>query len=80
MKRAFCWVLILGLIISLGMFGCVKKEDEGIKIGAIVPLTGSFASYGEPVRDGMLLAVEEINKAGGIEGKKINYKRNYWAF
>ncbi|MBM4141766.1 MAG: hypothetical protein FJ242_09880 [Nitrospira sp.] len=70
MKRTLCWILILGLIISLGMLGCAKKESE-IKIGAIIPLTGSFATYGEPVRDGMLLAVEEINKDGGIEGKRI---------
>ncbi|MCK4591793.1 MAG: hypothetical protein KAT86_08570 [Candidatus Latescibacteria bacterium] len=53
MKRTLCLMLILGLIISLGMLGCVKKEEKEIKIGAILPLTGPFATYGEPVRDGM---------------------------
>lgn len=54
--------------------GCAKKpqEPKEIKIGAIIPLTGNFATYGEPVRDGMLLAVEEINNRGGIKGSKIN--------
>lgn len=58
-------VLCLFLIISSS--GCTKKNEE-IKIGAIIPLTGNFASYGEPVRDGMLLALEEINAK--TKGKK----------
>lgn len=48
-----------------------KKEVEEIKIGAIAPLTGPAAPYGENVRDGILLAVEEINKAEGINKHKI---------
>lgn len=72
MKRTLCWMLIIGLVISFGLVGCAKDEKEKeIKIGAIIPLTGSFASYGEPVRDGMLLAAAEINDAGGIEGNRI---------
>jgi branched-chain amino acid transport system substrate-binding protein len=46
-------------------------SNETIKIGAIDPLTGPFAAYGEPVRDGMLLAVEQINASGGIKGRQI---------
>lgn len=57
-------LLLVGLIT---LIGCSKKTEE-LKIGAIIPLTGNFASYGEPVRDGMLLAIEEIN------GKKNNTK------
>ena len=52
-------------------FGCAKQEEKEIKIGAIIPLTGPLATYGEPVRGGMIVAVEEINKTGGINGKKI---------
>lgn len=44
---------------------------QAIKIGAIDPLSGPFAAYGEPVRDGMLLAVEEINASGGVNGRKL---------
>lgn len=50
-----------------------KEEPEEIKIGAIVPLTGPFAAYGEPVRDGMFLAVEEINAGSGINEKQIKF-------
>ncbi len=71
MKRTLCWMLILGLIISLGMLGCAKKEKE-IKIGAILPLTGDAALYGEICKTGMDLAVEEINSKGGLKGSKIS--------
>jgi len=47
------------------------KDGATIRIGAIDPLTGTFATYGEPIRDGMLLAVDEINAKGGINGSKI---------
>jgi branched-chain amino acid transport system substrate-binding protein len=42
-----------------------------LRIGAILPLTGSAAANGQSMRDGILLAVEEINKRGGINGGKI---------
>lgn len=44
-----------------------------IKIGAVVPLTGRYAAGGDQVRNGYELAVEDINKAGGVEvmGTKI---------
>lgn len=70
MKRLLSIVLVMALITITLIIGCAKKPKE-IKIGAIIPLTGGFATYGEPVRDGMLLAIEEINNAGGIEGGKI---------
>jgi branched-chain amino acid transport system substrate-binding protein len=37
----------------------------------ITPLTGPFAAYGEPVQEGVLLAVDEINSEGGIKGHQI---------
>ena len=49
----------------------LSTESKELAIGAIDPLTGPFAAYGAPVRDGMLLAVDEINAKGGISGRKI---------
>lgn len=51
------------------------KTDAGatFKIGAIGPITGAAAVYGEAVRDGADLAVKEINAAGGINGHQIEY-------
>lgn len=47
-----------------------KKEPGEIKIGAILPLTGDMAKFGESFKNGIDLAVEEINNAGGIRGIK----------
>ncbi|MCD4785297.1 MAG: ABC transporter substrate-binding protein [Candidatus Eremiobacteraeota bacterium] len=47
------------------------KEKGVIRIGWIGVLTGDAAYYGEMVKYGTELAVDEINTAGGIRGKKI---------
>ncbi|MCP1146527.1 ABC transporter substrate-binding protein [Lysinibacillus endophyticus] len=46
-------------------------SSEVIKIGANLELSGSVASYGSSIGKGAELAVEEINAAGGIDGKQI---------
>ena len=72
MKKIW-FVIAIMIIVLVGIFIFIqtKKESGIIRIGAIIPLTGGFATYGEPVRDGMLLAIEEINNSGGIKGNKI---------
>ena len=52
--------------------GNTVSGDE-IKIGANLELSGSVATYGSSINDGAKLAIEEINAAGGIDGKKIKY-------
>jgi len=42
-----------------------------VVIGALGPLTGPFAFIGGPGRDGIALAVDKINEAGGINGRKL---------
>ena len=51
--------------------GCGEKAGETVKIGAIGPLSGAVAVYGVDCLNGINLAAEEINAAGGINGKKI---------
>ena len=53
--------------------GCKEKENaaDTIKVGILHSLTGTMAISEKPVRDSELLAIKEINEAGGILGKKI---------
>lgn len=51
--------------------GCGKKDAGTIKIGAVLPLTGDVATFGQSTKNGIQLAVDETNKKGGILGKKI---------
>ena len=65
--------LIFVFVVSLFIIqGCSKKEEaDVIKIGVIAPLTGEGATYGEAMKEGIDLAVEEINSNGGIDGIEI---------
>ncbi|MEO0047967.1 MAG: extracellular ligand-binding receptor [Pseudomonadota bacterium] len=49
----------------------VSYAEETIKIGVSGPYTGGSSSMGVSMRDGVRLAVKEINAAGGVNGKKI---------
>lgn len=52
-------------------FGGSSELAQGgpIRIGALTPLTGPFAPWGLQARAGMALAVNEINRAGGVKGR-----------
>lgn len=42
-----------------------------IPIGALTSITGTFAPWGLELRDGMQFAVNQINSAGGVDGRKL---------
>lgn len=44
---------------------------DTIKIAMVIPATGPLTQYGDMVKEGVVTAVEQINAAGGINGKKI---------
>lgn len=58
------------LAISIFTLGC-KQEPKEIKIGAVLPLTGDLAVYGQKMKKGIDLAVKQVNDKGGIKGKHI---------
>ena len=61
-------VIVIGVFVYLNNAG---NEQETLKIGAILPLSGDVAVYGNNTKKGIDLAVDEINKTGGVNGKKI---------
>jgi len=46
-------------------------EDEGIAVGALLPFTGKEAAIGRNLEQALLLAVADVNQAGGIAGKPL---------
>lgn len=73
-KRIFSLSLVAMLVLSVfTLAGCSSSSssDEVIKIGFIGPLSGDAAIYGTSASEGAQLAVNEINEAGGIDGKTI---------
>src|SRR6185295_11674509 len=76
MKRL---LLSLGLIASLVfVFACERKggpgtnDDTGpIVIGYYGDLTGRTSNFGQSTKNGVEMAADEINKAGGINGRQV---------
>ncbi len=58
---------------AIALSACTKPAGDGdpIKIGLITPLTGDVASLGNDIMHGAKLKMEEINAAGGINGRPI---------
>ena len=54
--------------------GAEGADGEVFKIGGIGPITGAAGAYGEAVKNGTELAINEINEAGGINGMMIETK------
>ncbi|MDR3283584.1 MAG: ABC transporter substrate-binding protein, partial [Treponema sp.] len=69
--RKFGVVLLLAVVCVAVFAGCAKKTDEVIKIGGVFPLSGGVAVYGVDCRNGVELAIKEINAAGGVNGKQL---------
>jgi branched-chain amino acid transport system substrate-binding protein len=66
-----CWLLILCLF-STSLFGsCSGTTDNEIVIGEFGSLTGSTATFGISTKNGIDMAVDEINQAGGLLGKTV---------
>ena len=64
-------VVVVVAVVAL-FFGLRTGEKETIKIGAIIPHSGPAAHHVD-VMDAMLLAADEINSWGGINGRKIEF-------
>ena len=77
MKKFFCMMMAVLMVLAMTACGGEKTptpnqdETETIRIGGIGPLSGGYANYGSSVKNGAQLAVDEINAAGGINGKQV---------
>jgi len=65
------FMVSLVLILIVGCFCTISLAVEPIKLGVAAPFTGDYAQFGEYTKDGVELAVEEINAAGGVLGRPL---------
>jgi branched-chain amino acid transport system substrate-binding protein len=67
--------LISGIscLCAILLVACQGSSASGppITIGLIAPLSGPLASTGEAIQRGMLLAMDEVNRAGGVLGRSL---------
>ena len=73
MYRLYSIVAIGLLLLAVGMLGVeeVNAGHHGVKIGVLHSLSGTMAISETSLKDVVLMAVEEINAAGGVMGKQI---------
>lgn len=85
--KRFASIFLASSLIVGALAGCSSKEEgtstggsstgsessDVIKIGANLELSGAVATYGSSIKQGAELAIEEINAAGGIDGKQIEF-------
>ncbi len=75
MKKVLAVLLALTLVVlCFAACGSGSSDSNTIKIGMSGPLTGDNAQYGIGVQNGALLAVEEINANGGINGYQVEFE------
>lgn len=75
MKKVFSAALVAAMsLIMLAGCGDSKGASDTWKFGSIGPVTGDYDEYGIGVRNGIELAVNEINENGGINGVQIEYR------
>ncbi|SSW66972.1 branched-chain amino acid ABC transporter substrate-binding protein [Achromobacter agilis] len=63
--------VIAALGVAAGLAFAAGAQAQTIKIGVVGPTTGAVTQYGDMVREGVDTAVERINAAGGVNGKKL---------
>ncbi len=71
MKRKFSLLAALVLLLTTLVVPAMAESAESVMIGVIAPLSGSLATYGESTTNGIKLAIEEINAAGGVLGGRM---------
>ncbi|HEX7629034.1 MAG TPA: ABC transporter substrate-binding protein, partial [Candidatus Methylomirabilis sp.] len=66
------WIVGLAIVVFVGApFALANAQAKPIKIGQIIPITGEAAESGRYQKQGADIAVDQINAAGGINGRKI---------
>ncbi len=63
--------LVVVLLCAFAFLGCGETEEETVTFGILGPFSGSLQVYGSSVKEGALLAIEDLNSNGGILGKKV---------
>jgi branched-chain amino acid transport system substrate-binding protein len=74
-RRSVCrgaWALAALSVLADGCrLGAAEPSGQPIALGLIAPLSGPLAASGEAIQRGMILAMDEINRAGGVLGRPL---------
>jgi len=69
MRRGRIWLIPIAAIVVLAL--TLAHAASTIKLGVAGPLTGDQGAFGQDLKNGVIIAVEEWNTKGGVLGKKL---------
>ncbi|HVL88048.1 MAG TPA: ABC transporter substrate-binding protein [Candidatus Thermoplasmatota archaeon] len=72
-------IVTVALLVGVALAGCTTPgpgpgpggDGQPIRIGTLLPMSGGLEQYGPSMRNGAILAMEQINAAGGVLGRQI---------
>lgn len=70
-RRVLQGIGVAGVAATFGAPTIVRAQSETVRFGHLTPLTGFLGPLGEYAQLGVQLAVEEVNAAGGVNGKQV---------
>ncbi|MGD9278795.1 MAG: ABC transporter substrate-binding protein, partial [Desulfobacterales bacterium] len=70
-KKSFLIIVLCLVFHHIFWLGACDLKKEPIKIGLVVNLSGRGGTAGEYIREGAMIAADEINQKGGIQGRPI---------
>lgn len=65
--------VIYNLLVLVLLLGCKQNQNNSVKIGAVLPLTGSYAQYGMYMKQGIEIALEDAIKSGIIKRSEVSF-------
>ncbi len=68
-KRIFAVLSVL-IIVAMTLSGCGGSKGT-VKVAILAPLSGSVATFGESTKNGIMIAIDEWNAKGGVNGAQI---------
>ncbi len=72
--RKFAVILsfTLAVVLAAGAMAAMAGPDESpIRVGVVLPLTGALSEFGKIEKNSFVMGLEEINAAGGVNGRPI---------
>ena len=71
MNKKIILGIIIIILVVIAVFNKTNQEKGPVRIGFAGPMSGELANYGENAKAAVEIAVEEINAAGGINGRNL---------
>jgi branched-chain amino acid transport system substrate-binding protein len=73
MRKAWKYVSILVVVMSLAVSAGCAGQSGAVKLGLLFPMTGPVPTYGQSSKEAAELAIQEWNDKGGVLGKPVEW-------